>query len=80
MIIELRLNNQNQQNIINNKQEIIKDLQYKVDDLIKRLNILEKKSKQKEEVEIPYLNDSKIIGNDYEKVKSIKNWINPYKN
>ena len=80
MIIELRLNNQNQQNIINNQQEMIKDLQYKVDDLIKRLNILEKKSKQKEEVEIPYLNDSKIIGNDYEKVKSIKNWINPYKN
>jgi hypothetical protein len=41
----------------------------------------EDKEKEKEKEKRLYsdLKDSKIIPNDYEKEKAIKNWINPFK-
>ena len=86
IITELRNNNQNQQNIINQQQEIINNLQISVNDLMGRVNTLEEKikkkemeekEKEKEKGEYSDLKSSKIIPNDYEKEKAIKNWINP---
>ena len=89
IITELRNNNQNQQNIIIQQQEIIKNLQNNVNDLMGRVKTLEEKMKKKEMEEdkekekekrlYSDLKDSKIIPNDYEKEKAIKNWINPFK-
>ena len=86
IITELRNNNQNQQNIIKQQQEIINNLQISVNDLMGRMNTLEEKikkkemeEKEKEKREYSDLKDSKIIPNDYEKEKAIKNWINPFK-
>ena len=74
IISELKVNNQNQK-------EIIKNLQNKVNELTERVTVLENKLKEKNNNEmISYLNDSKIIKNDYEKGKAIKNWIDPFKN
>ena len=88
IISELRYNNQNQQNIINNQQEIIKDLQNKTNQLNKkqeetikdfqnkiinlteRVNILENKIKETEEIKIPNLN---------EKIKLLEEELNKYK-
>lgn len=75
IISELRRNNQNQQEIINS-------LQKNVNDLTKRVIILEneidelKNSKNEQQTFI----DSNIIKNDYEKEKAIKNWIDPFNN
>ena len=86
IITELRNNNQNQQNIINQQQEIIKNLQNNVNNLMGRVKALEEKMKKKEMEEkekekrlYSDLKDSKIIPNDQEKEKAIKNWINPFK-
>ena len=66
IISELRMNNQNQK-------EIIKSLQNKVNELSERVIVLENKPKEKNNNEIiSYLNDSKIIKKDYEKGKAIK--------
>ena len=74
IISELRMNNQNQK-------EIIKSLQNKVNELTERVIVLENKLKEKNNNEIiSYLNDSKIIKKDYEKGKAIKNWIDPINN
>ena len=86
IITELRNNNQNQQNIINQQQEIIKNLQINVNDLMRwvktleeKMKIKEKEEKEKEKRLYLDLKDSNIIPNDYEKEKAIKKWINPFK-
>ena len=90
IISELRYNNQNQQNIINNQQEIIKDLQNKtnqlnkkqeetitdfqnkINNLTERVNILENKIKETEEIKIPNLNEKiKLLEEELNKYKSI---------
>ena len=92
IISELRYNNQNQQNIINNQQEIIKDLQNKtnqlnkkqeetikdfqnkINNLTERVNILENKIKETEEIKIPNLNEKiKLLEEELNKYKSINN-------
>ena len=85
IITELRNNNKTQQNIINKQQEIINKLQINVNELTDNVNKLTERvkmleTKEKEDKEIPYLNDSKIIPNDFEKAKAIKNWIDPFRN
>ena len=67
IISELRMNNQNLQN--------------KVNELTERVIVLEDKLKEKNNNEITSnLNDSKIIQKDYEKEKAIRNWIDPFNN
>ena len=86
-IIEMRNNLKNQQNIVNDQREtidkqqkIINALQDNILNLKERVEILEKRNnimeKNNEEY---YLNNSKIIPNDYQKEKEIKKWINPNK-
>ena len=81
-----------QQNIINNQQEIIKDLQIKtnqlnkkqeetiidfqnkINNLTERVNILENKIKETEEIKIPNLNEKiKLLEEELNKYKSINN-------
>ena len=99
IISELRYNNQKQENIINNQQEIIKDLQNKtnqlnkkqeetikdfqnkINNLTERVNILENKIKETEEIKIPNLNEKiKLLEEELNKYKSINNNDNTYNN
>jgi len=82
IITELKNNNKNQQNIINKQQETINLLWVNINELNERVKILENKIKEtKNENDDNYsLNNSKIILNDKEKEKTIRNWINPNQN
>ena len=75
IISELRKNNQNQQDIIKNLQNSVNYLTEKVNILENEINELKKINSETQD----YI-DSKIIQKDYEKVKAIKNWIDPYNN
>ena len=75
IISELRKNNQEQKDIIKNMQTNIYNLTERVKTLENEINKL-----KKENNETSALFDSNIIQNDYEKVKAIKNWINPFNN
>ena len=86
IISELRYNNQNQQqeiikdlqnktNQLNKKQEeTITDFQNKINNLTERVNILENKIKETEEIKIPNLNEKiKLLEKELNKYKSINN-------
>ena len=72
IISELKEDNQNQKDIIKNLQKNVNSLTEKVKTLENKIEQLEKRN-----TEIKDSIDSKIIKNDIEKVKAIKNWIDP---
>ena len=82
IITEMRNEKKTQQEIIRKQQTVINNLQNNINELTERVKFLEDKIEiiNKNNDEKQYLNLSKIIIGDFEKERTIKNWINPSKN
>ena len=73
IISELKKDNQNQKKIIKNLENNVYNLTEKVKNLENKIEQLQKRNTENHDSM-----DSKIIKNDFEKEKAIKNWIDPF--
>ena len=73
IISELKKDNQNQKKIIKNLENNVYNLTEKLKTLENKIEQLEKSNTENHDSM-----DSKIIKNDFEKEKAIKNWIDPF--